>query len=172
MRPGLLLLGEIVGPWGRKGEAKLFPYADLRPILAGRDGLFLEREGKVQFRALEGFRFHKSLVILKFKECSDISEVETLRGLKVGIPRATAPSLPPDTYYHYDIIGLKVISGQEPRGRVTEIWTTPANDIYVVEEGGKSWLLPATKEVIQQVDLERGTLQVNPPKGLIDLEEV
>jgi 16S rRNA processing protein RimM len=90
----------------------------------------------------------------------------------VGIPRETAPSLPPHTYYHYDIIGLKVISDGQFMGRIKEILSTGANDVYVVEREGQEWLLPAVKEVIERVDLEREVLYITPIEGLIDLEAV
>jgi len=138
----------------------------------GRNGLFLEKGSQILFRALEAYRFHKSFVILKFKDHQDYESVEKLRGWKVGIPRNTAPSPPPGTYYHYDIIGLQVIFRQEVKGRIAEIWNTAANDVYLVEKEGREWLLPATKEVIQRVDLEKGEIHVDLPEGLMDLEEV
>jgi len=169
---GLLLLGEILRPWGRKGEVKLLPYGDLREALLGRDGLFLEKGSKILFREVEEYRFHKSFVILKFKGHPDYESVEELGGWKAGIPRSTAPPAPPDTYYHYDIIGLEVISGREAKGKITEIWNTGANDVYLVEKEGREWFLPATKEIIQRVDLEKGKIHVELPEGLMDLEEV
>ena len=171
-KPGLLLLGEVVKPWGLKGEVKLLPYADLKRVLPGRDGLFLEKGRETVFQALEGFRFHKSFAMLKFKGYEDCQSAEELVGWQVGIPRASAPSLPPDTYYHYDLIGLKVMEGQRCRGEVTEVWTGAANDVLTVEEEGRSWPLPATKEVIRGVDLEKGEIHVDLPMGLTDLEEV
>ena len=169
---GLLLLGKIIGPWGHKGEVKLFPYGDLRQALPGRGGLSLEKGGEIRSRALEGFRFHKSSALLKFQGCDDYGSAEELVGWEVGIPRASAPSLPAGTYFHYDLMGLKVMEDQQCRGVVIEIWTSPANDILVVEEEGRRWMLPAVKEVIREVDLEKGELHVNLPVGLRDLEEV
>jgi len=168
----LLLLGKIVGPWGHKGEVKLAPYADLKQILPDREGLYSTGGKTTLFRGLEGFRFHKSWVLLKFRGFEDYRSAEELAGLEVGILRRSAPSLPPDTYYHYDLIGLKVMEGQLCRGVVTEIWTGPANDILVVEEEGQEWLLPAAKEVIRKVDVDKGELQVELPAGLRDLEKV
>lgn len=165
-------MGEIIRPWGRKGEVKLLPYGELRESLAGRDGLFLEKEGEVLFLALEEVRFHKSFVILKFKDHENGESVEGLRGWKVGIPREMAPAPPPDTYYHYDIIGLQVISNGGVKGRITGIWDTAAQDIYVVQAEGREWLLPAAKGIVRRIDLEKGEMHVELPEGLMDLEEV
>jgi 16S rRNA processing protein RimM len=168
----LLLLGEIIRPWGQRGEVKVLPYGDLRETMTGREGFTLEKEGRIRPQVLERFRFHKSFVILKFKDCSDYEGAEALRGWKVGIPRGSAPAPPPDTYYHYDIIGLRVIFRQEARGRITEIWSTPGNDVYLIQDKGREWLLPATKEIVRRIDLEKGEMHVELPEGLMDLEEV
>ena len=172
MGSSMLLLGEIVRPWGTKGEVKLLPYGDLGQILPGRDGLYLEKGESAQFLVLEGFRYHKSFVILKFKDGSDYQSAEKLSGCKVSIPRETAPALPESTYYHHDIIGLRVISEGNPRGRIAQIWDTGANDVYVVEDEGEEWLLPATKEIIRRVDLEKGELHIEDTIGLMNLENI
>ena len=172
MGSSMLLLGEIVRPWGTKGEVKLVPYGDLGHILSGRDGLYLEKGEPPSFLALEGFRFHKSFVILKFKENSDYESAERLCGCKVGIRKETAPALPESTFYHHDIIGLRVISDGHPRGKIVQIWDTGANDVYVVEHEGEEWLLPATKEVIRRVDLEKGELHIEDTIGLRNLEDI
>ncbi|MDH7500167.1 MAG: ribosome maturation factor RimM [candidate division NC10 bacterium] len=172
MGSGLLLLGEIIRPWGPHGEVKLRPYGDLKGALAAREGLFLEKDGEVLFLSLEEARFHRSFVLLKFKDRGDMESAEKLRGWKIGIPRETAPPLPPHTYYHYDIIGLEVVSEQGAEGRIVDIWNGEAQDIYVVEKDGREWLLPAAREIIQRIDLEKGEMLVKLPEGLTDLEEV
>jgi 16S rRNA processing protein RimM len=173
MKQGLLLLGEIVRPWGWRGEVKLLPYAELSEILSGKQEIFLEKDGRVETYGLEGCRFHKSFAVLKLRGCDNFERATALRGWKAAIPRASAPPLPPDTYYHYDILGLEVICEGERRGKVAEIWSTPAQDLYLVrEEGGREWLLPAAKGIVQRIDLREGMMHVVLPEGLIDLEEV
>jgi 16S rRNA processing protein RimM len=56
-------------------------------------------------------------------------------------------------------------------GRVKEIFSTGANDVYVVEGRRGEILLPATWEVIQGVDRERGVMKVSQKDGLWEEED-
>jgi 16S rRNA processing protein RimM len=54
-------------------------------------------------------------------------------------------------------------------GRVIEIIETGSNDVYLVEnEQGREILLPALKEVIREIDLEKGMMLVRPLPGLLE----
>ncbi len=53
-------------------------------------------------------------------------------------------------------------------GAVREIWSTGAHDVLVIERRDQPLLLPATDEVIVEVDRERGILVVEPPRGLLE----
>jgi 16S rRNA processing protein RimM len=74
------------------------------------------------------------------------------------------PELPPDEYYHHQLIGLAVVneSGQ-PLGELVEVLQTGANDVYVVRtESGGELLFPAIADVVMTVDLERQEMRVRP----------
>ena len=110
------------------------------------------------------------MVLLKFKEIPDINEAEKYRNYYIKISRDKARKLPKDTYFIADLIGLEVYNekSNELLGKVDDIFSTGSNDVYVVkDELGKQILLPGTKEVIKEVDLENGKIFVNLIKGLI-----
>ncbi|MBI3578540.1 MAG: 16S rRNA processing protein RimM, partial [Ignavibacteriales bacterium] len=68
-----------------------------------------------------------------------------------------------------DIIGMTVVSEEgEPIGTVKDILQTPANDVWVVQNGTKEVLLPAVKEVIKTVDLKRKEVVIHVMEGLLD----
>jgi len=77
-----------------------------------------------------------------------------------------------DTYFIHDIIGLSVQTDDgKLLGTVTEVLSTGANDVYVVQtpdEPHRELLLPAIDEVIKKVDLEEGILTVTILPGLLD----
>ncbi len=51
-----------------------------------------------------------------------------------------------------------------------DVLFTGANDVYVVEmESGKDLLIPAIKECIRKVDLEKQEMTVHLLDGLLDL---
>ena len=75
-----------------------------------------------------------------------------------------------DQYYHHQIIGLRVIttSGKEI-GTVTDIISGKSNDNYIVKGPTGEVLIPAIEDVVRSIDLERGSITIEPIDGLLEL---
>ncbi|WP_337288373.1 ribosome maturation factor RimM [Candidatus Methylomirabilis sp.] len=161
-----LVLGRAVKAWGLKGEVKVQPYADSIAIVAGSATVYLREAGSdlVEY-VVTRVRQVGSSWIMQLHGVETIEQAERLINREVLIPRSAAPMLPEGTYYHVDLIGLKVVT-EEGRelGRIVEILETGANDVYVVHGAGSEWLLPATREVVRRVDLAGGIMLVRPLK--------
>ena len=167
----LLQVGIITSTHGVRGEVKEYPTTDdprrirrLKEVVldTGREKLNLE---------IEGVKFFKQFVILKFKGLDNINDIEKYRQKSLYVTRKNAVRLQRDEYFIADLIGLKVQDedGKE-LGTVKDVIETGANDVYEVEMAdGKSLLLPAIKQCILNVDVENGTMQVHVLEGLLDL---
>ena len=167
----LLQVGIITSTHGVRGEVKVYPTTDdprrfrrLKEVVlyTGREKLNLE---------IEGVKFFKQFVILKFKGLDNINDIEKYRQKSLYVTRKNAVRLQRDEYFIADLIGLKVQDedGKE-LGTVKDVIETGANDVYEVEMAdGKSLLLPAIKQCILNVDVENGTMQVHVLEGLLDL---
>ena len=161
-------IGQIVNTFGIKGQVKVKPFTDDIHRFDELKKVILEKNKKVQEREIEEVTYHKNMVLIKFKGIEDINMAETLRNSYLKIKREDAKELPEDTYYIADLLGLAVYTEDgEYLGKVDDIYSTKANDVYVVkDEEGKQILLPGTKEVIQKVDLEKETITVHLLEGL------
>jgi 16S rRNA processing protein RimM len=91
-----------------------------------------------------------------------------LAGEWIFAPIDSTVLLLPGEYYHYQLIGLSVITDEgETLGIVREILTTGSNDVYVVRsKSGTEILLPAISQVVKQIDLESGAMLVHLIDGL------
>lgn len=167
----LLRVGVISSTHGIKGEVKVFPTTDdvnrfkkLKDILldTGKEQIVLE---------IEGIKFFKQFVILKFKGIDDINEVEQYKGKDLLITREKAVKLEEGEYFIFDLIGSKVITDEDvDLGELTEVLKTGANDVYVVKtKEGKELLIPYIKECVLHVDIEKKLIQVHMIPGLSDL---
>src|SRR5574337_73450 len=169
-----LALGKIVRAWGLKGELKVQPYAASIAIAARSATIHLRGEGGnlVEY-VVERGRQAGTAWIMQLQGVQTVEQAERLVGCELLIPRSAAPTLPEGTYYHADLIGLRVVT-EEGRelGRIVEILETGANDVYVVHGEGSEWLLPATKEVVRRVDLVREIMLVHLLEGMIEAEAV
>ena len=75
-------------------------------------------------------------------------------------------------YFQHDLIGCAVETLEgNLLGRVTEIVTTGANDVMVVEQDGKARMLPMVGEVVRKVELEKRLIRISPLPGLLELDE-
>ena len=87
------------------------------------------------------------------------------------VTRENAVKLKKNEYFIADLIGLSVIreDNGEVLGELTDVLQTGANDVYEVKmEDGKEVLLPAIRECIKNVDLQKGEITVHVMKGLLD----
>lgn len=83
--------------------------------------------------------------------------------------RDNAVKLNRDEYFIADLIGLEVcdVSG-DSLGRLEDVMTTGANDVYVIRMGdGRELLLPAIKQCILDVDMEQRRMKVHVLEGLL-----
>lgn len=169
--PSHLVIGRIKAPWGHRGQVRAevltdFPerFLQMAEILVG--------EQHRPYR-LSAARLHKGDVILKLEGVEDPEQAAELAGEYLYVPVAEAMPLAPDTYYHYQILGLEVYTASgELLGQVTDILETGANDVYVVrKDAGQEILIPALADVIQDVDLEHHRIIVTLPPGLVEEEK-
>ena len=167
----LLQVGIITSTHGVRGEIKVYPTTDdprrfrrLKEVVldTGREKINLE---------IEGVKFFKQFVILKFKGLDNINDIEKYRQKSLYVTRKNAVRLQRDEYFIADLIGLKVQDEDGTElGTVKDVIETGANDVYEVEMAdGRSLLLPAIKQCILNVDVENGMMQVHVLEGLLDL---
>lgn len=166
----LLKVGVITSTHGIKGEVKIFPTTDdVRRFKKCRE-LILDTGKEKKTLEIEGVKFFKQFVILKFKGYDTINEIECCKGKELYVTRENAVALEKDEYFIADLIGMEVLDEEEnPVGRLTDVIETGANDVYCVETGeGKEILLPAIRDCILSIDPEAGQMHVHLMPGLLD----
>lgn len=133
--------------------------------------MYLDTGREKKLLTISSVKFFKQFVILKFKEFDNINDVEPFRKKSLLVTRDQAVPLEEDEYFIADLIGLRVITDEDKvLGELTDVLETGANDVYqVTDENGKEILLPAIKDCILSVDLEKGEMKVHILEGLLDL---
>ena len=169
----LLVLGRVLGAWGLRGAVKVRFFIDSPMLLSPGRSVILRGPRDVSEVLIKEIRPLRQHVVATFQGIDNREAAEAVRGYEVCIPRALAPTLPEATYYHDDILGLKVeTEGGEELGEIVDIWPSEAHDLYVVRRDAGEWLLPAVRAFILQVDLARRVMVVRPIEGLVDAETV
>jgi len=164
--PRLLVIGEVLRPQGVRGEVRVRVLTDFPERFRALKSVYLG--GTPKPVPVERTRLHQRYVLLKLAGYDDRTSVESLRHALVQIPVEEAIPLEEDEYYLYQVVGLAAWTMQgEYLGRVREVLSTGANDVYIVRGPKGEILLPAIEEVVREVDLEAGRLTVELMEGLV-----
>ena len=154
-------VGRIVAAHGVRGEMKVQPLTDFPKRF--RRGAYLWLNGartRVRSSRPVGRLFY---IILE--GVNDREAVDALRDAELQVPEAEP--LVEDVFYQHDIVGLAVETADgEALGKVESIFSTGANDVYVVRGERGELLLPAVEDVVKEIDVAGGRLRVELLPGL------
>jgi 16S rRNA processing protein RimM len=164
----LLAIGQVEKAFGIRGEVVVRPLTDsaerfqrLRAVRVGRNA-DTARPATVDAAAVEarGVRLH-------LKGVDDRAAAEVLRGQYLFVDRRHRVRLTPGRHFVHEIVGLTVEDERGVRrGVVQDVLKLPAQDVYVIADGGHEFLLPAVREFIREIDLEAGILRVHLIDGI------
>ena len=158
-------VGRVTRTHGLKGELKFFP-DDRDDLVVQNDQLI--RLGETTFK-IKSIRGAKSPFIVKFDGVDSIEAAQSLSGQEVLIAREDFELLPEGEYYRFEIEGLKAFDDTgKYYGVIEDVIATGSNDVYVVREDGKEWLVPMIDSVVQSIDLEQGKLIFHCVEGLFE----
>lgn len=166
MRNEILELGKVVNTHGIRGEIKIQPWCDDPEIFDTLDYIYIGGE-KYEIRRS---RFHKNCIIAQVEGVNNINEAELMRNKIVTIEREALGELPEGTYYIADLEGLEVRTADgKILGNIKEVIRTGSNDVYVLDNDEKKpILIPVIEQVVKEVNIDGGYVEVELMKGLID----
>ena len=164
-----LEIGQIVNTFGIKGMVKVKPFTDNIKRFDKLKKVYIENKNGRKEYEIEELKYHKEMVLIKFKGIEKPEDANLLRESYLMVNRADEEPLEEGTYYIVDMIGLEVETEEgEKLGNLVDIFNTGSNDIYVVKnELGKQILLPAIKDVIKKIDMEKRKMTVHLIPGLM-----
>ena len=161
-----VLIGKIVNTHGLKGEVRIlsdFKYKSKVfikgvKIYIGRDKICEE---------INSYRHHKIFEMITMCGYSDINEILKYKGEYVFINKEDL-KLDENEYLDEDIIGLNVIIDNKRVGRVNRIENHNGNEILVVKNDEKSYLIPYNFDIILSINLNEKEMVVQNIVGLFD----
>lgn len=158
---------------GLRGEMRAQVLCDSADILTDFD-LFLGKE-HTQYRAVSAYSVKNDMCKIKLEGIDTVEQAQKLIGQILYIDREDA-ELPEDTWFIADLIGLPVYDsdGGALYGKVKDILQNGPVDVYLLNtESGKELLFPAIPQVLKNVDIDGGKIEITPLPGLFeDWEEV
>ena len=147
-----MLIGRVAGSFGVRGEIKVDLRTDFPERFQQLDQVYLGPQ-RAPFE-VERSRRHRDRTLLKLRGIDAPEQVDGMRGEDIFIPRTEAMPLPEGAYYLDDLVGMTVetVDG-EAVGTISDVLRTGANDVYVVDQGRTSVLVPAIRDAIHVLDI-------------------
>ncbi|WP_425449599.1 ribosome maturation factor RimM [Dethiothermospora halolimnae] len=160
-------VGKIINTHGIKGDVKIMPLTEDKNRFKKLEYIYIEGIEEKMF--IEKVWFKKNFPILKLKGYNNINDVLKFKEKYLLIDETQKVELSEDEYFIYDMIGLEVYDNEKNKiGVIKDVLKPGANDVYVVKNGNKEYLIPAAKEFIKKVDIEAGKMIIQPIEGMIE----
>ncbi|MCY7757027.1 ribosome maturation factor RimM [Bacillus inaquosorum] len=166
-------VGKIVNTHGIKGEVRVISktdFAEERYKPGNTLYLFMDGRNEPVEVTVNTHRLHKQFHLLQFKERQSLNEVEELKNAIIKVPEEDLGELNEGEFYFHEIIGCEVFTEDgELIGRIKEILTPGANDVWVVaRKGKKDALIPYIESVVKHIDVSEKKIEIELMEGLID----
>jgi 16S rRNA processing protein RimM len=164
-----VIVGKVARPQGLMGELRVQPLTDNpQRFELGKKMTIRSSDGEEREVTLVKVRPGRGHLVVLFAGCSTRTQAEPLVGGTILVPVEEMPALEEDRYYHHEILNMKVFTAGDGvcLGEVREILETGSNDVYVVRGEGQETLIPATAEVILEVDVKGKRMLIRRVEGL------
>ena len=158
MKLQYLEAGEIVTTHGVRGEVKVLPWGDSPDFLLDYNRVRIDGTEYI----VQSCRVQKTCNLLKLQGVETMEEAQSLRGKVVEVYRCDAPE---DLIFVAELIGVTVVCDGTVIGKIEDVLDYPGNKVYVVR-GEHEYYIPAVKEFVLSIDMEKEVMDVKIIEGM------
>ena len=168
-----LVIGKVIRPHGLEGLLRVWLYAKSESSLLDMKTVLLRSaSGNVCELPLIGVKSHKNVFLMELGLINSKNEAEKYRGAEVIVKNEDL-TCEEDEFFWQELLGIKVyLDTGEYLGTVFQIIYAGSNDIYMIKDGSREIYIPATYDVVKEVDLKNKKMIISPMEGLLDINEV
>ena len=160
MKQKFLEAGQIVSTHGVQGEMKILPWCDGPEFLKSFSTFYIDG---VPYAVTQS-RVHKNMLLCRLRGVDDMNAAQAMKNKVISIDRDAA-QIPEDRVFISDLIDLPVFAGGVEIGRLKDVYTGPANDVYIVR-GQREYMIPAVSEFLEEVNVDQGYIRVKLLEGM------
>lgn len=134
--------------------------------------LYAWRNAQAVPLTIQAVRFQRGRPVVTFVAVDSIDEAEWLTGQDLRVPVEALHRLPAGRFYRHDLVGCDVwTTSGAGLGAVVEVEGPAEASRLVVRIGEREVLVPLADEICVDIDTVRRRIVVEPPEGLLDLNE-
>lgn len=162
--------GRITRTHGYKGEVAMEVEDDSFDRCEA-DCLMVDCDGLLVPFFIEEYRFRSNTtVLMKFLDVDSEAQARRLEGAKVYMERSKVHDTDSELSFS-QLIGCRIENHDgTPVGTITAVDDSTMNLLFDVEApDGRSLLIPASDELVEDIDIAHRRIVMNVPEGLLEL---
>ena len=167
----LVAVGRIVRGEGKDGTVKVRFHPWIKEPFFKE--IYIEREGECQVYKVERSNRAANSSFLKLDGVNSLEAAETLRGHEVMARPGDFPRPADGSYYDFELLGCRVetIDGQTV-GTVTGLNEVGGLAFLSLNRAGRTLEIPLVEAICRRIEIGKKLIIIDPPEGLLDLNEI
>jgi len=168
----LVALGKVVRSQGRDGRIKL-RLNEKGPTGFEGAKVYLRRGEDLEAFEVESLVLDRNAYVLKLKGVDTLAAADDLAGLDIFAAEADFRRPARDAFYDFQLLGCRVRTREGTEvGEIVSILPAGGPVVLVVRRGRDDLYVPFTEAICVRVDPEAREVVIDPPDGLLDLNEI
>lgn len=135
--------------------------------------VYVEKDGGLEAFAVESFARDRNSHHLKLKGIDTLASADALAGRELFVEAGAFRRLEPDRFYDFEVLGRRVVTREGTEvGEVAGILETGGPALLVVRRGEREVYVPLAEGILVGFDRGSGPVVIDPPDGLLELNEI
>ena len=169
----MALVGRIARPHGLRGQVVINPETDFVEERFAEGATVWTRSAAGDERlTVASMRVQNGRPVVGFEGFTRIEDVERLAGLELRVPEETLQPLQPGSYYEHQLVGCIVeTAAGDVVGTVAAVEGGAGATRLVMRGPRGEILIPLAVDICVDIDVVNKRIRINPPDGLLELNE-
>lgn len=165
------LFGTVFKLHGYKGDVNIYNDDDIPFDFSTLNYFLIEQNNELIPYFIERARPTKpNVVLVSFENINSEQDALKILKKKVYLPKDMLPEVDEDTITEKQLIGYSVIDIKLGNlGVISYINSQTAQQLIYVEKDGEEFCFPMHEQFVKAIDTNKGLIEVEIPKELIDL---
>jgi 16S rRNA processing protein RimM len=169
----MVLVGRIARPHGIRGQVIVTPDTDFVDERFRTGAVLWTRSDRgEEVLTVSSARVQNGRPVIGFEGFATIEDVERLAGRELRVPEDALQPLADGAYYVHDLVGcvVETVSGEQI-GPVQRVDGGAGASVLSVAGARGEVLVPLAADICTEIDIASRRIRINPPEGLLELNE-
>ena len=165
------LIAKITSVSDQKGFVKIFSYSDFHERFYSLKEVYIDFFDIKKKFFVEEVRKVQNDFFIRFKNFNSDAETKIFLDKEIFVDEKGVIELPANFYFVHDLIDSKIFRNEKYFGKITDVLSYPANDVYVIQDAdGQEILLPALSRLIESFDAKNKVMILRPGESFYEDE--